>query len=732
MRNWRFESKFLVLFLVMAGCIAISQASAFATNLVAKIVVDSDFVPNPALAGQAMSGKLSVKFYDAGDPNHIEAEPAGTEYDWDCTLFKYRAPTDLVRSTHGDQVRDPGFQCTASDIHKRAATFSGSITSAGEYVLNVYVRVKWDGHFQTPDPKVDINLSVVHLQVCSLKFGGDGYRTIETDPTEVAGKISPSQAYDPALWHWLDDKADGATSRLGDHRFPVCYKRNTQMFVSVRFLSDQPGGTFSVVGQGDDGAYFVAPLNRIGTTNKFEANNIAAMDGTGVGAHPKSLINQVHFYSPYKIHWTITQGHVDHVSDNAGITDNRVCVTLDFPAVVKEYPHLYESVLEIACRGGQNVAHPGNRATIDADFTPDAVVDAIFEEFKLKNPNIGVQKKKIDGYNKPDAEFMRYYLPLPILSYTPSIVGDEPGLDFLLAHDGARCGGWASLFEAALAVHRISVYPISCKPDKTKYTPGTDKRKMELFVNPWQYDHHIEIVGGGRIGVSTVAAGSDDVPVAGIPPLWIMPGSNGTLDSHLNAADGSADGYYANLPNATPFFKYVAFEGVRGEDPSSLAPHAPAQDYGSRRGDFAFQLKPALTKLVGGAHPLLGEGQGNPFPPAFFLDHAIVEYPISSDPDHKVRIYDPSYGKRFPLNGNPDASRADAEAQHEMASFAGIGLQVDADEHAISQYHVHPYPKPRNGNETLILYNKNTYQTPNSNKSLLPIIDAKDHGLVAN
>ncbi|UCC32018.1 MAG: hypothetical protein JSU86_07010, partial [Phycisphaerales bacterium] len=253
----------------------------------------------------------------------------------------------------------------------------------------------------------------VRIRVDSITFSGTDMRAVSRDD---GSGVYPTP-------HWKDNSSplDDDNDDVGDHNIPVAYPRNTRMYLSATFVVEPADGlTGAVIVTGE--------ATGAGLPYRFE--DTVSVSGATVTisnvAADRLLVNEIHYYDPLTIHWSITPGAGDPLNCSIPDTTHRVYVTLAAP----DPGSLYETVVHLGCRSAAGYASESETmAAIWSDFT-DRVV----------------QRKPKDGLNTQDNVQMKYWNPPGTASQT---------MEGMLATGNGTCVAWSQLFQAILHAQGI-------------------------------------------------------------------------------------------------------------------------------------------------------------------------------------------------------------------------------------------------------------------------------------
>ena len=239
---------------------------------------------------------------------------------------------------------------------------------------------------------------------------------------------------------WRDLSGDGTADQNGENHFPVCYTRGSIVRVAASFRVShiEDGRKVRVVGLANAGL-------------RFESN--ASVRGARlVIASVQSdhaLPDEVRFYDPFRIDWRVSwDGGSSWVS--AGATENRLYATLAEP----QSKPLYETLLDIGCRNACGKS--------DAP----SLIGEIWDDFQKRNADgtlPGVRRKMVDGFNRPDGKWMRYWFeednPLnQKVSQQCHRLRDmlQPFPEKPAFNGVGTCQAWTDLFEQTLRAQGIT------------------------------------------------------------------------------------------------------------------------------------------------------------------------------------------------------------------------------------------------------------------------------------
>jgi len=502
------------------------------------------------------------------------------------------------------------------------AFIEGTAESSKMYdvVIRVVYRDPWGNECQAEDI---LTVAGVHLK--QLTYTGTEFHDVHKDPD--------GDPYDPV--HWLDVNDDGDASDPGEHRFPVAFTRNTNVaFTNVRFRVkpvDLQRDNVPVRGAGPDGDSYEG-------SGKITGGWLIVSD---VMTSTDSLPNTVRFYNTYNVDWEAALDGETYC--NAGMSDNRLYVTLDKPTA-SPFP-LYETVVHIACKQADGETDEGKTvAKIWADFT-----------------DRDVRRKPIDGFNNPDGVRMGYWRPRPdVCQNLAQMLASPIG--------NGSCGAWAQLFRECIRSQGIAGAVMSEIQADVVVNPGADG----FLVKDWAFGGNIRT---GPNGINNSTVGGDDdqwfPPGQGFPyTTCIEPGNNGVLetvpggddiqtgdeintgpDGVCNTVAGGDDDQKIPVGNGEPDRACIT-AGPNGVLNSVVGGDDVADAGAPGGGHYPYTMDGSAINLPGIA------GQDNPEPPEDFFNHFVVKY--AGNP--RALIYDPSYG------GVPYPT----ELTHEDAAIDGI------------------------------------------------------------
>ncbi|MEM7308933.1 MAG: hypothetical protein AAF682_19780 [Planctomycetota bacterium] len=270
-----------------------------------------------------------------------------------------------------------------------------------------------------------------------LRFGN--HRTIHRDP--IPGQTQGPYTQD----HWKDntvpcdgDATDPANptnpNNPGDNHFPVAYYPQDLMKVErVEFCNAVPDPDIwdinqsQVNGVGSDGSIFWGQAQQEGDI--VFAENIFAIG---------FLADKARFFDEYEITWEIRYYNLllgGFTTDPAGTTSNRIYVSYD------DVTPLFESLIHTSCSAvdGAQIASPGQETS------------AFQQIWQEKFVPLSLNRKPIDGDNKPDGETLVYWGP----DATSAPVGFS--VAELLGNGWGKCGAWGGMLYYACLLQGIEV-----------------------------------------------------------------------------------------------------------------------------------------------------------------------------------------------------------------------------------------------------------------------------------
>lgn len=450
-------------------------------------------------------------------------------------------------------------------------------------------------------PQMDtIEVGVVDLKPSELTFKGAGFHVVRQD--------TGAGAYPAPHWKDMSSPADGDSEDMGDHRYPVIYKRGSVLVVNLKVAAKATLNADLLAGvriRGMAGLGIRFPAKEVSAAGE----SIAVTDETSEG----SLPNQIDRLDPFEIIWEISFDS-GATWDALGATAHRIYVTLDDPDVPST--STYESIVDISCRNA--------KGKTDAM----AALDAIWSDFK----SLRVTRKERDGTNRPDGGAMFYWVndgdPLQLkisdqCRHATAMINPMAEEDL---RSIGNCSAWAELLAGTLQVQGVKT--------TKKIEVVVDQRINSQAIGFLVHNIHFSsfVAPGDNMRCETTAvAGDRQGPGGDGGPLktCVAPGRDGLLQTTMLGGDDRLAAEQIGPLNE------VYVENLDG--------------------------RPSTIGLLGTIFDDSGvPGQGPRMnPPFIFNNHFILWV---ADPQGVTRYYDPSYG----------IGPYSTTQEHENAAFAAI------------------------------------------------------------
>jgi hypothetical protein len=452
---------------------------------------------------------------------------------------------------------------------------------------------------------------------------------------------------------YLDANGDDDGEDSGDRRFPVAYRRDTNIKIDnamVKFDAAIDTQHTSVLvrpaaralpGSGSADTY---PFNDV-TVDLAGRTEILVRDAESSAPLKDAVLHYPNFYVEWEFSFDQGTSWVP-----AGQSDNRLYATLENPAPLRSWPvtsKYYETLFDIGTRN----AHGKSKV--------DDVVAGIWSDFKSPIP--GIRRKPIDGFNVTDNQEIHYWLG----GAAPGSCQTLPGL--LVDPLGrSACGSISMLMIESLNSVGIGGSNVVEIRADTAVNPGATR----FMVKNWNLGEHIRT---GPDGINDTTPAGDDaviIPLGQGTPnkVTIDAGADGTLDTVTAGGDDVIVGTtittgpngisetmaHANDDQPIPVGQGAADSIAIGPGPDGVLNSAKAGDDTSKLGITVLAGRPAFLVDFDARDQDGVPGQGNTRPPRAFVNHFVVQL--------SGKIYDPSYGI------GPFAT----EQAHEDAASEGI------------------------------------------------------------
>ncbi len=462
--------------------------------------------------------------------------------------------------------------------------YSASHTFAKEGAFTVQVEAKCpecdDG------PQIDtIDLGVIDPAPSELTFKGAGFHEVLQD--------TGAGAYKAPHWKDMSSPPNGTAEDMGDHRFPVIYKRGSMPIVDLKVDAKAAGLTATLVADvrirgGVTSPALHFPAKKVSLEGRLLTLKDLASDA--------ALPNAIDRLDPFEISWEISFDAGNSWED-LGKTSNRIYVTLDDPLPAAA-ASLYETVVDI---GSRNAAHQSS---------PGSAVTAIFEDFMDRV----VTRKERDGFNRPDGKTMQYWSTDRDLNEVIRTGGCQLLSRMINPKSGAAanlngigtCQAWAALLHRsiqAMGIEGSQVFEV--KPDVTKVPKASS-----MLISKWLF-----------------------------APL-VRPGANRTLDSEPDVSRDEVDCSHGQT-GINPD-KVCIYPGEDRAIDSNVLPDDVVSDLGAHPGEpYPYRLFDRVIYRKGDVFDLGNHAaQGTADSPSIFDNHFIMTFQTQG-------VYDPSYGRWF-------------------------------------------------------------------------------------